>query len=161
MITTEKEFVKLTPTVHDLIRVALEELVKRESMEGHVVDMDHWIRTIYYKAESYKVCTFCWAGSIMLGIGELKKWDFGDLTPCAFSWPVESRLLAIDDIRVGLFIEALDTLQVDDDTLALVGFSTKEKTPKYRDNPELFITFFLCMAEYFEPFNLEINTYDQ
>jgi hypothetical protein len=106
----------LPTTASALIRLAVDDLEKCENADGYRIDMDTWHR---WDAEE-KECAVCLSGSVLaqtLGQSPETDSDFGSGAQAAAA----DQLDALDDIRRGNVLKALQTLKQPATAIELTG----------------------------------------
>ena len=159
--TPLQDFMALTPTPSALIRLALEELVKRDEDPRYEVDMSTWhSMNTYYGTKG--TCYVCWAGSLIARYEPPST----EVSPSAFSRlpdVIRKRYEALDTFRTGDILGGLKLLNVTtskhqlqplwEDTHDDRSFFVHD----YEDEPYIWFMDMLCLAEYLDEFDLTID----
>lgn len=104
---------KLPWTLHELLLVAVADVRLAIKDKNLTVDMGDWITSFYkpHSAKKGKYCSVCMAGAVIHNRLIPKKAQFTvTARPMNFDDPVQRKLEAINNMRVGDFIDAFDDL---------------------------------------------------
>ena len=114
----------------DLLELALSDLEKCHKDKRYKLNMDTWHAKNNFNNE--KLCRVCMAGAVMaktlnVGIDEIRNLD-------SFYFETRDKIMAIDELRQGLFLSACDSLSI-----PYKGFSNKDIVPLslYKDSGSL------------------------
>ena len=106
MTPNERAYIEATPTVHDLIIVAIKELEKHEQLPGYEINM-----ALFHSYDKSKdTCYLCLGGAFMAGAfpGSRKK-SYMELTE---STDTSNRMSALDSFRLGQVEGGLSELDI-------------------------------------------------
>ena len=153
MTPNERAYIEATPTVHDLIIVAIEELEKHEQLQGYRIRMD-----VYHDYNSRgDYCHVCLGGAFLAGAFPENRQTSFEIVSRIFtndkqvSLAFRRRMRALDSFRIGYIDGALGRLEITATKYEDFAFLVN-----YYQCPELFKTQMLCLAEYFREMDLKI-----